>query len=161
MIFTIGYEKATVEDLIATLRMCGVRQVMDVREMPQSRRKGFSKNVLRDALEREGIGYTHIKQLGDPKDGREAARSGDFERFRTIFSQHIARPETQEALRLASDEVRAAPTALLCFERNPQHCHRTIVAKELSRLCSLSVQHLGVIEDAAARELGGAAKEAA
>lgn len=161
MIFTIGYEKATVQDLIATLRMSGVQRVLDIRELPQSRRKGFSKNVLREALEREGISYLHMKQLGDPKEGREAARSGDFERFQTIFSQHIALPETQEALRLASDEVMSAPTALLCFERNPQHCHRTIVAKELSRLCSLSVRHLGVVDDAAVRELGGEAKRAA
>src|SRR5688572_16080609 len=63
-IFTIGYEGATLSDFIATLQVAGVRRVVDVRELPQSRRPGFSKNVLRTALEEHGFAYEHRKPLG-------------------------------------------------------------------------------------------------
>ncbi|MEM7665782.1 MAG: DUF488 domain-containing protein [Pseudomonadota bacterium] len=161
MIFTIGYEKASLEDLIETLRMSGVRHLMDVRELPASRRKGFSKNALREVLERAGIQYSHAKQLGDPKAGRDAARSGNMNLFRQIFEAHMSLPETQVALAKAAEEVTTNPTALMCYERRPQDCHRTIVAERLSELSSLPIQHLGVVEDAAKRTKNAGVKEAA
>jgi len=144
MIFTIGYEKATLEDFIETLKMGGIKGLMDVRELPASRRKGFSKNALREALANAGIQYSHVKQLGDPKAGRIAARSGDMKLFRQIFEAHMSLPESVSALDRAAKEVTASPTALMCYERNPRDCHRSIVADRLSELCSLSVRHLGV-----------------
>jgi uncharacterized protein (DUF488 family) len=148
-IYTIGYEGAALADLVATLHVAGVKHVMDVREIPQSRKAGFSKNILAGALAKEGIGYSHWKQLGDPKPGREAARRGLMEEFRAIFAAHLALPQSQTALRQASEEVKRQATVLLCFERDPRSCHRTLVAQQLTDLCSLSVQHLGVIEHGA------------
>lgn len=158
-VFTIGYEGASVEDLVASLALAGVQHVLDVREIAQSRRRGFSKNGLADALRAGGIEYSHSRQLGDPKPGREAARRGDFDQFKRIFEAHLTLPETREALSDAAALVQRAPTALLCFERNPQHCHRTLVAKRLAEVCSLSVRHLGVVENAGQR--CGAVAEAA
>lgn len=143
-LFTIGYEGASLDDFLATLQAGGITHVMDVREFPQSRRAGFSKNVLAAALAEKGIGYSHWKQLGDPKPGREAARQGRVEEFRAIFKAHLALPESQASLAEASEEVTRQPTVLLCFERNHEACHRNLVAQQLRALYSLSVQHLRV-----------------
>lgn len=158
-LFTIGYEGASLADFIATLQRSGVMRVLDIREIAQSRRRGFSKNVLATALGEVGISYSHLRQLGDPKQGREAARRGDIARFQSIFEDHLQLPETKQALLLAAEICRNEATVLLCFERNPQLCHRTLVAKRLTDLCSLSVRHLGVVHNA--REHFGPVAEAA
>lgn len=150
-LFTIGYEGASLDDFIATLQHSGVQRLLDVREIAQSRRRGFSKNALASALAEVGISYTHLRQLGDPKDGREAARRGDVAAFQKIFEDHLELPETKQALFLAADICQREATALLCFERNPHLCHRTLVAKRLTDLCSLSVRHLGVVHNARER----------
>jgi len=141
---TIGYEGASLGDFISTLLAAGVQRVVDVREVAQSRRPGFSKNALRDALEEVDIDYHHIRQLGDPKQGREAARSGKFELFRNIYSAHLDLPASREALKDAVALATTKPSALVCFERDPKHCHRSIVAQRITDLCSLKVINLGV-----------------
>lgn len=77
-IFTIGYEGATQDQFIATLQQAGVVQVIDVRAVPLSRKPGFSKNVLAAGLKAAGIAYVHLKALGTPPEGREAARKGNL-----------------------------------------------------------------------------------
>ena len=143
-LYTIGYEGASVGDFIATLQEAGIEHVLDVRELPQSRRPGFSKRVLSEALALVGIGYSHCKQLGDPKHGREAARRGDMDEFRAIFEAHLDLPASKDALEETAVAVSEASTALLCYERNPKDCHRNLVANRLLGLRSLQVQHLGV-----------------
>lgn len=150
-VFTIGYEGASPEDFIATLILAGVKQVLDVRELAQSRRRGFSKTALSQALAEHGMSYCHFRQLGDPKPGREAARRGDLSEFKKIFNAHLELAETKAALQDAAELIQSAPSVLVCFERNPQHCHRTLVAQQLTELCSASVQHLGVVENAEQR----------
>jgi uncharacterized protein (DUF488 family) len=150
-LFTIGYEGASLEDFVATLQVARVQHLVDVREVAQSRRRGFSKNALAGALAEAGISYTHMRQLGDPKAGREAARRGDIEEFRRIFEGHLQLPETKNALAAASQICQREATVLMCFERNPQLCHRTLVAKCLTDLCSLSVRNLGVVHHAGER----------
>lgn len=145
-IYTIGYEGAQLTDFIATLSSQGITHVLDVREIAQSRRPGFSKKALAQALAAEGIEYSHDKRLGDPKEGRDAARAGRYDVFQHIFGRHLEKPETQHALASAAETVRSGPTALLCFERNPKTCHRALVAERLADVCSLSVRHLGVVE---------------
>ena len=73
-IWTIGYERASSDALLAALKAAGVQVLMDVRDLPLSRRAGFSKSTLRVSLEAEGIEYVHLKGLGTPKEGRLAAR---------------------------------------------------------------------------------------
>ena len=150
-LFTIGYEGASLQDFVATLQAVGVQHLLDVREVAQSRRQGFSKNALAGALADAGISYTHMRQLGDPKAGREAARRGDIEAFRSIFEEHLELPATKEALAAAARVCEVETTVLLCFERNPQLCHRTLVANRLTDLCSLSVRNLGVVHHARER----------
>lgn len=144
MLSTIGYEGASLGDFLSTLHRAGIKQVVDIRDVPVSRRPGFSKNVLARALEEEGLSYLHLKALGDPKPGREAAREGRYEAFRAIYGEHLDLTAGQDALRVAVDAAIAAPSVLLCYERDCRHCHRTIVAQAMTQLYSFHVRHLGV-----------------
>ena len=126
-IFTIGYESTTVDEFIAALRGAGVERVIDVRALPLSRRPGFSKSPLRAALGEVGIEYVHLKALGTPADGRTAARAGRHSDMARIYAGQLELPEAiaQSAQMLALAEEK--PTALLCMEREPAHCHRTLL----------------------------------
>lgn len=141
---TIGYEGSTLTDFTATLLTAGVERVIDVREVAQSRRPGFSKNALRTALADVGVDYHHIRQLGDPKHGREAARAGNVELFRAIFNAHMDLPASRVALHDAIALATEKKSALMCFERNPKHCHRTIVVERITALSPMKVENLGV-----------------
>lgn len=143
-IYTLGYEGATVADFIATLRLAGISLLLDVRELPQSRRAGFSKRVLSEALEAAGIAYRHVKQLGDPKPGRDAARRGDMAEFRSIFSAHIEKEDAQAAIRDAASVSQNETIALMCYERAPKDCHRSIVAERIRDIVNVEIVHLGV-----------------
>ena len=126
-IFTIGYEATTVSEFIAALKGAGVERVIDVRALPLSRRPGFSKTALRGALEDAGIDYVHLKALGTPADGRAAARAGRHSDLERIYAGQLELPEAiaQGAQMLTLAEER--PSALLCMEREPAHCHRTLL----------------------------------
>ncbi|MDR6850865.1 uncharacterized protein (DUF488 family) [Sphingomonas sp. BE123] len=86
MVFTIGYEGATIASFLAALEQAGVRQVIDVRQLPLSRRPGFSKSSLAAALAERGIGYVHLKALGTPKPGRDAAKKGDRRTLEAVYA---------------------------------------------------------------------------
>ena len=126
-IFTIGYEGATVPELMEALQKAGVKRVIDVRALPLSRRPGFSKSPLRGALEEAGIDYVHLKALGTPADGRAAARAGRHADMARVYAGQLELPEAmaQSAQMLALAEEK--PSALLCFERDPTHCHRSLL----------------------------------
>jgi uncharacterized protein (DUF488 family) len=126
-IFTIGYEGATVPEFVAALGQAGVERVIDVRALPLSRRPGFSKTALRGALAEVGIDYVHLKALGTPADGRAAARAGRHAELERIYAGQLELPEAmaQAAQMLALADEK--PSALLCMEREPAHCHRTLL----------------------------------
>jgi hypothetical protein len=105
-LFTIGYERATPPALLAALRAAGVRRVVDVRALANSRRPGFAKRALSAALEEAGIGYLHLRALGTPPEGREAVRAGRPEVMRRVFARHLAGVEAQAALAALADEAR-------------------------------------------------------
>lgn len=131
VVFTIGYEGTDIDRFIRTLKAVGIERLADVRAVAVSRKAGFSKTKLASRLAEEGIEYLHFISLGDPKAGREAAKAGEFDRFRAIYGAHIKTTAAQKTLRELIDFVQFAPTCLLCFERDPSTCHRTIVAQEL------------------------------
>src|SRR5437764_12808379 len=96
--YTIGYEKFRVQDFIAALHLARVEMLIDVRDVPLSRKRGFSKTALAAVLEKNGIAYAHLKGLGDPKPGREAARAGQYDHFRRIFGNHMVTQVAQRDL---------------------------------------------------------------
>jgi len=130
-IFTIGYEQATIDEVVAALTGAGVARVIDVRAVAASRRPGFAKSALAANLREAGIAYEHLRALGTPKEGREAARKGRVAEMRAIFAEQLATPEAQLALCKAEAEATGRRAALLCFERDATCCHRAMVAEEL------------------------------
>jgi uncharacterized protein (DUF488 family) len=126
-IFTIGYEGTTVGDFLAALQQAGVERVIDVRAVPNSRRPGFSKTPLRNALAEAGIDYVHLRALGTPADGRAAARAGRHEELERIYAGQLELPEAMAQGAQMVELSREKPSAVLCYERDPSGCHRTLL----------------------------------
>ena len=141
-LFTIGYEKATPATLVAALEAAGVRTLIDVRAVAASRRAGFAKNALAAKLAEAGIAYLHLRDLGTPKAGREAARAGEVPTMRRIFADHMEKPEAQAALADAIRIAGEAPACLLCLERAHDDCHRAIVAEMMRKRAGFKVEAL-------------------
>jgi len=132
-LFTIGYEGLDPERLTAALRAADVAVLADVRAVANSRKRGFSKGALKAGLEDAGLGYTHLRALGTPKAGREAARADDAALLRKIYCEDVL--ESADGI-AALDELvtlagRAA-TCLFCFERDPARCHLRLLAERLA-----------------------------
>ncbi|MCK8786938.1 DUF488 domain-containing protein [Roseomonas sp. NAR14] len=143
-IYTIGYEGSTLSDFIGTLQHNSISLLVDIRELPQSRRPGFSKKILSASLKEAGINYCHIRQLGDPKPGRDAAKRGDINEFRSIFNAHLSNDATQTALHEVAIEAKSETIALMCYERLHQCCHRSLVADRISDIDLFQVIHLHI-----------------
>lgn len=142
MIATIGYEGASIERFVEVLTHASIDLLIDVRQMPISRKPGFSKNKLAEVLASKGIAYVHLRGLGDPKPGREAARKGDYAGFQRIFRLHLGSKDAQFDLATAAGLVQKHHACLMCFEADFETCHRTIVADHLADITSLHVRPL-------------------
>ena len=114
-------------DFLAALTRAGVQRVIDVRALPLSRRPGFSKTSLAASLAEAGIGYVHLKALGTPKRGRDAAKKGDVVTLAAVYADQLELPEAQAQAAQMLALAKEVPSALLCYERDPQHCHRTLL----------------------------------
>jgi uncharacterized protein (DUF488 family) len=140
---TIGYEDATVQRLLDALRGAGVELLVDVRAVANSRRPGFSKTRLAENVGTVGIDYLHLRALGTPAEGRAAARAGRPDELRAIFSEHMRTPGAQAELETLAGLVRSGRrVCLLCFEADPAHCHRSMVASALADLVPIQVVDL-------------------
>ena len=128
---TIGYERASLDEVIAGLKAAKVDIVIDVRAVASSRRAGFSKTLLAASLDEAGIDYLHLRSLGTPKAGRQAARAGRIDEMRRIFQDHMQEPEAQLALARAVEVAAERRAALLCYEADASGCHRRIVAEDI------------------------------
>jgi uncharacterized protein (DUF488 family) len=132
-IFTIGYEATTMADFLAALSKAGVKRVIDVRALPLSRRPGFSKTSLAASLFEARIGYVHLKALGTPKPGRDAAKRGDVATLEAVYAEQLELPEAQVQAAQMLELAAEMPSALLCFERDPCHCHRTLLLQAVGQ----------------------------
>jgi len=141
-LFTIGYEAATLNDLIGRLKAAGVQVVIDVRAIAASRRAGFSKTVLAASLAAEDIDYVHLRALGTPKAGRDAARKGRIAEMHEIFEGQLREPQAQIELLKAGEIAAGRKAALLCFEADACGCHRAVVAQRLSEKAPFEIVDL-------------------
>ena len=141
-IWTIGYERVGVPDFVAALKAAKIKTLIDVREIANSRRAGYSKNGLAASLDTAGIAYVHLRPLGTPKTGREAARKGDAKTMRRIFEAKLVEPASQLALAEAADLAKAGRACLMCLEHDWRDCHRTIVAEHLAADFGLTAVNL-------------------
>jgi uncharacterized protein (DUF488 family) len=143
-ICTIGYEGAAIEDLISTLKKSGITHIVDVRQSPYSKRSEFSKDQLSSALANYDISYTHIRALGNPPAGREALRVGHVAVFHEVITAHLEGDEAQAALRQVLSLIEQKTVCLMCMEKAPRHCHRSLVAAKLNALSGCEIEHLYV-----------------
>ena len=129
---TIGYQEAAQAAILQALAAAGIEILVDVRAVTASRRPGFAKRQLSAGCAAAGIDYLHLRGLGTPAEGRLAARTGRFDELRRIYEAHL---ETLEAQRDMTELRGLLDTGrricLLCYEREPHHCHRLIVAERL------------------------------
>lgn len=141
-LYTIGYERVGQIDFVAALKAAKIKTLVDVREVANSRRAGFSKKSLAAALDEAGIAYIHMKPLGTPKRGREAARRGDTKTMTRIFEAKMVEPESQMALAETADLARRGRTCIMCLEHDWRDCHRAIVARHIENDFGIKPEHL-------------------
>lgn len=130
-LFTIGYESKTVDEFLGELAAAHVELLIDVRAIAASRRPGFSKTALRNGLAERGIDYLHLRPLGTPAAGRQAARAGRTAEMRAIYADQLETPEALVALEQALDAAGERRSALLCFEKEAPVCHRAMLAERM------------------------------
>lgn len=131
---TIGYEGVSSEDFLRNLSKNNVAVLVDIREIPLSRKKGFSKSVLEQYLSLHGIKYVHIKRLGSPSKIRNRLKEDhNYELFFKEYTAYLMK-EAKDALNHLYEIAVNEKTCVMCYEKDVNFCHRNVVAKKLSTL---------------------------
>ncbi len=142
-LFTIGYEQTRPQSVLKTLTEARVQTLVDVRAVAASRKPGFSKRALAAALQEAGIGYLHLQKLGTPAEGRKAAHAGHYEAMWRIYDKHLKTHGAVEAMDELVSLVRSGRrVCLLCFEREPERCHRSRLAQIVKKRTGAAVRNL-------------------
>lgn len=140
---TVGYEGLSLKDFLALLARCRVTMIVDVRELPISRKPGFAKTALAAALAKGGIKYEHLVELGCPRDVRHAYRDdNNWARYTKHYKAYL---ETQlPTLELLATLMQGERCCLLCYEEDFNFCHRSFVAERMFEVCDapMRVSHL-------------------
>ena len=142
-LFTIGYEQTPAKSVLDELEQAGVKLLVDVRAVASSRRPGFSKSQLAAGLDERGISYVHLRGLGTPKEGRLAARAGQYETLQKIYAKHLKTPQAKEELdELSALVKKSGPVCILCYERDHLYCHRRWIAEIIEERDDVRVDNL-------------------
>jgi uncharacterized protein (DUF488 family) len=140
-LLTIGYQGKPLDRLLTTLQEEGVDVLLDVRDVPWSRKPGFSKGQLSKALEAAGIRYRHVQELGTPAPLRRAFReSGDWQTIAAEYREYLG-GQTEVLDQLVADH-KEEKVCLLCFEADVNQCHRLAVAEALHARTAAEPEHL-------------------
>ena len=143
--FTIGYEQTPAKAVLDELEQAGVKLLVDVRAVASSRRPGLSKKQLAAGLDERGIAYLHLRGLGTPKEGRLAARAGDYGTLEKIFAKHLKTAQAKEELdELSALVKKSGPICILCYERDHRHCHRRWIAEIIEERDGVAIENLVV-----------------
>jgi len=143
VMFTIGYEGRGIHDFLGQLKERRVEILLDIRDNPISRNRDFCKSRLELVLAREGIRYEHMKGLGTPKPIRDQFKmSGNKERFVRSFDKFLA--TRGDDLNSLYAEVITSVCCVMCVERDPEWCHRSLVGERIRTLNGhdVSVVHI-------------------
>ncbi len=142
-LFTVGYEGREIDEFVRLLKRHKITRLIDIRDIPISRKKGFSKNLLRDRLAEDKIDYVHIKALGSPPELREKVRADhDYDAFFKAFTRHISKHK--EFVKEAAQYLASGVNCLMCYENSHEQCHRSVVAAKIksSMRAGLTITHL-------------------
>ncbi|MBY0498293.1 MAG: DUF488 domain-containing protein [Nitrosomonas sp.] len=140
-VFTVGYEGLNIDTFMALLAENDIDTIVDVRDVPVSRKPGFSKKSLANALNLSGREYVHMVSLGCPKPVRYRYREdGNWGRYTECFMKYL---DTQSnAIAELAALAAMSNCALLCFEADPDFCHRSMVADAVKEYCGAPVKHI-------------------
>ncbi|MDR2438821.1 MAG: DUF488 domain-containing protein [Planctomycetaceae bacterium] len=142
VVYTIGYEGVVIDTFIQELKKSGIKQVIDVRRNPISRKSGFSKNKLMERLLTDGISYIHIPELGIPSSMRKNLQlKEDYIRLLNEYETKLL-PEAQLQKEVLIEHLKKTPSALLCFEADPEYCHRSRLANVIANETGLQQIHI-------------------
>jgi uncharacterized protein (DUF488 family) len=142
-LFTVGYGQTPAKAVLDELEQAGVKLLVDVRAVAASRRPGFSKKQLAAGLDERGIAYLHLRGLGTPKDGRDAARGGKFDELHRIYAAHSKSPQAKEEMdELSSLVMKSGPVCILCYERDHRQCHRQWIAEIIEDRDGVKIENL-------------------
>ena len=130
-IVSIGYEGRTIDSFVAELQRAGVQTVADVRLNAISRKAGFSKTRLKEALAAAGISYRHMRSLGNAKENRRPFWDGRVEEGRRVFRETLQSPEAESSLQELAAMAADGVVAVLCFESDADMCHRKVIIDEV------------------------------
>lgn len=132
-LFHIGYEGLSFDEFLTYLKYYHISAVVDVRNSPVSRKKGFSKTVLSNNLAEQDIEYIHLQKLGTPKPLRDKLyKDHDYEEFFPAYREYLL-SHTDELDSLLDIVNSMQNVLLLCYEKDPERCHRSIVAEEAKK----------------------------
>ena len=142
-LFTVGYEQTPAKAVLDELAQAGVKLLVDVRAVAASRRPGFSKKQLSAGLDERGISYLHLRGLGTPKNGRDAARGGRFEELHRIYAAHLKTAQARKEMdELSSLVMKSGPVCILCYERDHKQCHRQWIAEVIQDRDQVKIDNL-------------------
>ncbi len=142
--YTVGYEGLDIQDFVALLKKNKIRKLIDIRKNPVSRKKGFSKSRLNEALLAAGIEYHHFGSLGVPTEWRKKQKAELITR-KKMFSDYVKKilPKEEDTInqviRLGKARGRAA---LLCYEEDPLDCHRSLLLEKVQAQHKAKVVHI-------------------
>lgn len=140
-LYTIGYEGLDMDDFLALLRAGNVETVVDIRELPLSRKPGFSKRSLAEVLNLNGFEYLHVSELGCPKPIRDQYRvDQDWKRYTAGFLGYL--DQQDDVIGEVAAMASTTTCALLCFEADYRYCHRSMVANAIRNVNGMPVMHL-------------------
>ena len=136
---SIGYELHKDHQAFARhVHAAGVERLIDVRQLPISRRRGYAKTALAQAMADVGVEYVHLKALGNPKPFRDMYKAGRVEEGRRCYERHLL-GEQKVALENLIPMLREKRSALLCVEHDSATCHRMVILEALRDEFGLSL----------------------
>lgn len=128
MLFAAGYQGRKLAEFVNILQGAGITRVIDVRALPLSRARGFSKTPLRTALAEVGIDYVHVRKAGNPY--RKLRH--DVDRCLALYTDYVdSDPSILDELVESAEGHNAA---LLCVEADPACCHRTVLLEKVREI---------------------------
>ena len=128
---SVGYERfPDSKEFARRLKRAGVERLIDVRELPISRRRGYAKSALREAMEEIDIEYLHVRALGNPKRFRELYKAGKQVVGRRLYEEYLL-SQQREALATLGDLLQEKRCALMCVEHDESSCHRQVILSSL------------------------------
>jgi uncharacterized protein (DUF488 family) len=139
IVYTVGHSTMPAERLIALLKEHGITALADVRSQPYSRMNPqFNREDLKQALREQAIAYAFLgRELGARSEDRSCYDHGKVQ-----YSRLARTPLFEKGLTRVRDGVKKHRIALMCAEKEPLDCHRTILVSRYLVLAGIEVRHI-------------------